>query len=93
MVTREVIQVVEGMLGQTEEVLRLLLLQIFGLDGYAEREDGTASLMGVAQEDNVSTQCQLHVGFRITVSENKRTGEQTLPSAQSSMSSSGSFAR
>ena len=43
-VAREVVEVVKGMLGEANEVLGLLLLQVVGLDGDAQREDGTASL-------------------------------------------------
>jgi len=40
----KVIEVVEGMLGESEEVLGLLVLQRIGLDRDAQREDGTARL-------------------------------------------------
>lgn len=90
MVTGKVIQVVEGMLSQTEEVLSFLLLQIVGFDGDAEGEDGTASL----EKGERGGQCQHSVSTTNDLLNRwKKTREQTLPSAQSSMSSSGSFAR
>lgn len=43
-VPREVVQIVEGMLGESKQVLGLLLLERVGLDGYAQGEDGTTGL-------------------------------------------------
>ena len=45
----EVIEIVEGVLGEPKEVLGFLLLQPIRLDGNAQREDRTACL-----EDAVS---------------------------------------
>jgi hypothetical protein len=48
-VAGEIIEVVEGVLGKAEEVLRLLFLERIGLDGDAKGEDGTTGLQHVVR--------------------------------------------
>jgi len=85
MVPGEIIKVVKGMLGQSQEILGLLLLEGVGLYGDAQREDGAACL-----EERGSA--KLERGSNLE-KESKGLVILTLPSAQSSMSSKGRFAR
>lgn len=80
MVDGEVVEVIEGVLGEADEVLGLLVGQGGGVDGYLEGEDGAAGLRRGWKSATVQPP------------ESRARGH-TLPSAHCSMRSRGRLAR